>query len=860
MNLTYRRLRRAVMIGSATTVLGCASPALAQPIGEHGYDVAPQSLASALREVAKQSGLELIIRGDLVKGRRTGALKGSFTPEQALATLLSGSGLVADVSDGIVTIRGRTTPPGEALSGPGDRADIVVTGSRIRGAPSSSPVIALSQKDMLLQGKTNLGEAIRSLPQNFSGGQNPGVGIGNFGSNTTNFNGTSSLNLRGLGADASLTLLNGHRLAYDGALQSVDISAIPLAAVDRIEVVADGASALYGSDAVGGVANVILKRDFEGAALSARFGAATDGGDVQQQYSLVFGHKWATGGFIAAYSYEHDTPILARQRSYARGLFGEADLLRSQSIHNALFSGHQELAAGVEIALDAVYSRRATGGNIPYTTTNDVLFSGQIDRTKAQSYSLAPSLKVGLGSNWIANLVGTYAKDKTRAHSDYYSGGDIFFVYGGCNCNALRSAELNAEGPLFDLPGGSARLAVGGGYRWIGYAVSDLVSRIYSASRDSYYGYGELFLPFVGRDQQIPFVDRLSVSAALRYENYPGMDKVVTPKIGLIYAPSADLDIKASWGKSFKAPTLVQEYFPQFAYVYPTSEVGGAGLPAASTVLYLEGGNTRLKPERATTWSATLVLHPRPLPGLQIEASYFDIRYRDRVVQPIVSTSGILSNPIYQDLIAYDPSDAQIDEAIGRAASGLSNPFGIVYDRNDVIAIVDNRNLNVAEQRLHGIDLLARYRHDLGNGGSLTFTANGSYLHSRQRLSAGQPAIPLAGTIFNPPHFRGRTGLVLDNRSIVLASYLSYVGGVTDNRSATIRHVGAMTTLDLTAQLRLDRAAGIFRDIDLTLSAQNILNDKPSVIFNSVAYRTPYDSTNYSPVGRFVSLTISKRI
>src|SRR3546814_3459435 len=97
----------------------------------------------------------------------------------------------------------------------------------------------------------------------------------------------SALNLRGLGPDATLTLFNGHRVAYDAIGQGVDISAVPLAAVDRIEVLTDGSSALYGSDAVGGVANVILRRDYDGAVASARVGGATDGGDFEQQYNLV---------------------------------------------------------------------------------------------------------------------------------------------------------------------------------------------------------------------------------------------------------------------------------------------------------------------------------------------------------------------------------------------------------------------------------------------------------------------------------------------------------------------------------------------------------------------------------------------
>src|SRR3546814_5063944 len=112
----------------------------------------------------------------------------------------------------------------------------------------------ITQEDMRLAGHNDLGDVMRALPQNFSGGQNPGVLIGAGGVVANqNITGGSSLNLRGLGPDATLTLLNGARLAYDGFTQATDVAVIPVAAIDRMEVLLDGASALYGSDAVGGV-------------------------------------------------------------------------------------------------------------------------------------------------------------------------------------------------------------------------------------------------------------------------------------------------------------------------------------------------------------------------------------------------------------------------------------------------------------------------------------------------------------------------------------------------------------------------------------------------------------------------------
>src|SRR3546814_14811571 len=116
-----------------------------------------------------------------------------------------------------------------------------------------------------------------------------GLGGGGAEGGKENGGASSGLTLRGLGPDATLTLINGHRVAYDGAIQGVDISAIPLAALDRIEIVADGSSALYGSDAVAGVANVLLRKDYQGLWTSARIAGTTDGGDFQQEYNPEIG-------------------------------------------------------------------------------------------------------------------------------------------------------------------------------------------------------------------------------------------------------------------------------------------------------------------------------------------------------------------------------------------------------------------------------------------------------------------------------------------------------------------------------------------------------------------------------------------
>lgn len=138
-------------------------------------------------------------------------------------------------------------------------------------------------------------DVIRAIPQNFSGGQNPGVGANLPGGKNLDVGGGASINLRGLGGDATLTLLDGRRLSFDAALQSVDVSAIPFGAIERIEIVPDGSSALFGSDAVAGVANIILRRNFDGLETTARLGGSTDGGRRKTRRSVADGFFLAWG-------------------------------------------------------------------------------------------------------------------------------------------------------------------------------------------------------------------------------------------------------------------------------------------------------------------------------------------------------------------------------------------------------------------------------------------------------------------------------------------------------------------------------------------------------------------------------------
>lgn len=837
----------------AASLCALAVPAAAQE-ARHQLHLPAQSLGDALRVLGSATGREILFTPDAVAGKAAAPIDGVYTVREALDLLLAGSGLVPVERDGAMLVMRRSPLSHAPDVPPGDEAAIVVTGSRIRGAPPASPVTILSSRAIAQAGQADLGEAVRTLPQSFAGGQNPGVAPGAPGSNN-NQNSGSSINLRGLGPDATLTLLNGHRLAYGSFTQAIDVNAIPLAAVGRIEIVADGASALYGSDAVGGVANIILRKDYDGVSATARLGAATDGGDTQQQYSLVGGTVWNGGGLIATYDFERDTAITARQRSYTHYMPANSTLLPALKRHSAVLSLHHALTPDLTFSFDGLYNWRRSStvlqvpGAARYTTepTN-------------QSFALAPSLTFEAGPSLSVTLSGVYGEDRSDTKQFTTTAAGAVSAYPYCYCNKVTSLEASAQGALFHLPAGAVRFAGGAGYRDNGYLNrSTSLPEPIDVHQDSYYGFGELYVPLVAPGQGVAAIHRLSLTAALRYENYPGVDDVLTPKLGAIYAPSPDIDVKASWGKSFKAATLYQQYQPQYAFLYDATTLGGAGYPVGATALFTNGGNPALKPERANSWSATLTAHPRAIPGLQLDASYFEIAYRDRVAQPFQGTDfyTALGAGTLEAFVDPYPSAALQSALIAASPVPLYNYAGVAYEPEAVVAAVYNIFFNVARQKIRGVDLAARYEVQFGSDDRLALSGSASWLQSRQRLDPSLPYTDLAGTIFNPPHWRGRVGATWTRGPLSASAFANYSGAVDDVRSSPAVRVGSQTTFDLALVYR-PSPQGLIPGVGFALAVRNLLNDKPAYARPVADYYVNYDSTNQSAIGRFISVSLTK--
>ncbi|AOS95626.1 Colicin I receptor precursor [Microbulbifer aggregans] len=197
---------------------------------------------------------------------------------------------------------------------------VEVTGSHIKRAEMDgpSPVASLSADDIAATGVTDLIGLFSKLPIS---GQGTFSTQANSSDDTAN--GGSSVSLRGLGADSTLILVNGRRVSVSPFAKNidtafVDINNIPLAAIERVDVLKDGASATYGSDAIAGVINIILRDDFDGVELSGKVGGTADGGGSESNLSMVWGNVTDNSSHTFILDYFNRDEILYADRDYSR--------------------------------------------------------------------------------------------------------------------------------------------------------------------------------------------------------------------------------------------------------------------------------------------------------------------------------------------------------------------------------------------------------------------------------------------------------------------------------------------------------------------------------------------------------------
>jgi iron complex outermembrane receptor protein len=307
----------------------------------------------------------------------------------------------------------------EAESAP--QSDLVITGTRLRGvAPVGSSLIGVDREAIGMSNALSTTQLIQEVPQVFNLGISEGSRGQSGGAFNTSFG--SGLNIRGLGPFATLTLIDSHRSTPQGTTGlAVDPSIIPTLMIERIEIVADGSSAIYGSDAVAGVANIILRRKYDGVGVTGSYG--TGDNYTESQFGLIAGKTWSTGQITMAFERQFRSRLSGRDRDFYRADLRDAgggDYRSTLCSPGNILVGSGASAVSYAIPVGGVTS--ATAGQLIPNTRNHCDIQEDIDllpETKRISAVMTFDQEI---TDWLRIKGDAFAsKRKFDRRSDYAS-------------------------------------------------------------------------------------------------------------------------------------------------------------------------------------------------------------------------------------------------------------------------------------------------------------------------------------------------------------------------------------------------------------------------------------------------------
>jgi len=833
--------------------------AVAQSAPTYQLDIPAESLSRALKDFSVASSQQLVFSERDVSNHSAPALHGSYTRDQALAILLSGTDLRAETSpSGVLMVRSKNVQAASNSDGaatsttPATIETVVVTGTVLHGlTETASPMRSLDRGQIDAGGFTTTAEIIQSLPENFGGGINVGTTrTGTTFNSSSNRGYASSANLYGLGSDATLTLLNGVRLPAASEGYSVDISMIPISAIQRVDVLKDGASSTYGSDAVAGVVNFVTLKDFDGAKTSVTAGSVTSGQKLDYQVNQLVGTTWDSGGVLATYTYDRQDSLSAGSRSCCSTTILPSFVLPESDTNSIYATGHQTLMPGLELNAEILWTDRHLFDEGGFVSS----IGPALAQTKVASSTVLVrgGLSYQLGASWLLQVNGRYDTSATTYDALADVDDDEFKI----NYNGTEYAvDARADGELFQLPAGAARLALGTTYRSEGYKAEGL----FNLRRDIWALYTEAFFPLVGDANAVPGIRRLELTGSLRYESYSDFGSTTNPKVGLLWKPVDELTLRTTYSTSFRAPLL-----PELAESERTAFLANLPDPLSGTGkslgLYEVGGNPTLRPETARNFTAGATWAPEFADNLQLSASYFNIHFDNRIEQP---GGGILitTQPtIYGAFINRSPTLQEVNLITSNPLFlNLAGPFTPA----SIKLIADARLQNVSTVGVQGLDFSADYVHELF-AGTADFSLDATdLLNYQETLLAGTSAIDRLNTPYYPVDFRLRAGTSWSRDGWKLSAFLNYVDSYKDNQVAgIITPVSSWTTVD--AQIAYDFGSGgssALSNTSLALSVTNLFDQDPPFVQNqatdNIANAFNYDATNASPLGRFISIRLT---
>ncbi|MEM8935771.1 MAG: TonB-dependent receptor [Pseudomonadota bacterium] len=823
------------------------------------FNIPPSDLASALDAFVKQTDLEIIYASSDVDGAVAKGVQGDYSAPVALRMLIGETGLaVSETDDGVfvvkraslqdTAIRLEITEQADQSSVDNQRGDeMIVTGTNIRSVKNASfPLQVFDDETILATGAATPQDFIRTLPINLDYSVSTAGGLA--GESAGLGGASAAVDLRGLGPSATLTLVNGRRLT--AGFGFVDISMLPLIAVDRIDVMPDGGSAVYGSDAIAGAVNFSLRNSTNGPVSWLRFGGVTEGGYQELQASQMIGSQNESSEFFAVYEFLKTNALDANDREFAVDVADPTDLFPRKRQHSIAASVRKDVTSRLSLSAYGSFADRSTDRNL----SSDVSGVGAEFTESNFLFSFLEG-RYELSDDWLAEIAVGYSRDKGELDRIASDSPDFRIDFE----SELTTLDAKVEGPVAEIPGGSIRLALGGRlsseefYRSTTAFQTEIVDR----DRKSVAVFGELFVPLVGLSNSRPGLRALDINAAGRFESFSDFGDSFNPKFGLRYAPTDFFDIRASYSSSYKAPGYFDLGRGQIIQPLPGAVFAPSENGPAPNVLVITGGNTDLTSETARTWTAGVDIAPQNPLGVAASLTYYSVRMEDRVSTPGVALQLAIARPeTFGDAIIIDPELSTL-EAFYTDPNFL-NTFNIVAE--DIGAIIDNRLRNVASTEVRGLDLnLDGSRGVLGGDMTLGLNA-GLVFNYESQNGPGVETVSLLNSTFYPVDLRFRANAGWSNAKFSADVWLNYTSNYQSTETGTAVLVGAWTTVDAAFSYQSSKrnTKSLVGDILIQFGARNLFDEAPPFVALSVGPDVNYDGKNANPLGRFLYLSVEK--
>jgi iron complex outermembrane receptor protein len=908
-------------------VCGLSVTAHAMADQETHVNVPAGDLTAGLELLAKQSGAEFVYSADQLKGLRTHGVAGELSAKDAVTKLLDGTKLQVrmDATGAMLIAPPTASATAQASTAPGDSdtqegksnssgnfllaqttsgqaagdvsvttsaedkkksekegkekketlQEVVVTGTHIAGAaPVGTTIHTLDRTEIENSGYTTTQELLQSLPENFRGGAAGAIEDVNFSPaqySGYNQSGGAGVNLRGLGSTATLVLIDGHRVAPSAFGYYTDVSTIPISAIDHVDILADGASAIYGTDAIGGVVNIVLKDSSEGVQTGVRYGTTTDGGANNVGANAQLGHQWDDGGFTVGVDYRNQGQLYASQRPFTSSVGAPTSLIPAYNQTALTGAGHQDFGDRVEIHADAEYAaKRITNFNsIQYgAAPAEALLRETTDR-----WSVSAGLSYRLVDSWLLRYDLTDSEDRNPVTGFQGPVGNPTTQYlNATTSNRLRDQEMSVSGDVFRLPAGEVKVAMGAAYRNEDFfTVQPIIPYSASTERHVLAEYGEIRIPIFSKSNSAPGLDSLTVSAAVRHDRYSDFGGTTNPRFGLSWFPNDDLELRGAYSRSFRAPATGNELYSAqqgLTYTYLLPEPGPDGGPQVP-VLGLGGTVPNLGPETARNITLGFTYKPDFAAGLRFSGTFYDISYSNQIAAPPGSANP-LNDPALSSVITKYPSSALVEAIV---AAGIRHGISY-YDLTggafgpdplaETLYVLDLRTANLSSTRTSGYDINASYPVVIGTSQIKTLLELTHIDQFQVRLTPSSPFASEENSVGNPASTRLRAEEAWTRGDLTVSTAVNYVNGYPDTSSLVPRMVAAFTTVDFT--VRYGVSSSSLRGLNgftVAFAVSNLFDRMPPYVASGdVGFPffqlSHYDPANASPLGRAINLSLTK--